>query len=268
MHQNRTALPLFLCLSLAGAAFAQSAAAQSQASDEPEANPGRPTVSTPATLTPVGFLQFETGMLGASESGEFSSRYGLNEVMKFSVAPRLELLAGSEPYVHSVTGGISANASGDVLLGAQFVLLPGEGARPTVAASFFHRVYGGDAPDLDSGSTTNSGLVLVSADVKRFHYDANFIFNEAVQGAASRTQFGQTLSLSHHIVGKVSLSGELWRFTQPFLRGNAVGNLWAVGYNASETLVFDAGFNRGLTSTSTHWEVFVGFTYLLPKKLF
>jgi hypothetical protein len=32
---------------------------------EVEANPGRPTVSTPATLTPPGYLQFETGSLGA-----------------------------------------------------------------------------------------------------------------------------------------------------------------------------------------------------------
>jgi hypothetical protein len=31
--------------------------------------------------------------------------------------------------------------------------------------------------------------------------------------------------------------------------------------------VLDGGFNRGLTSTSTRWEVFLGFTYLLPHKL-
>jgi len=28
---------------------------------EPTANPGRPTIATPATLTPVGYIQFETG---------------------------------------------------------------------------------------------------------------------------------------------------------------------------------------------------------------
>jgi hypothetical protein len=33
--------------------------------EAPETNPGRPTVSTPATLTPVGYLQFETGILAA-----------------------------------------------------------------------------------------------------------------------------------------------------------------------------------------------------------
>ena len=34
-----------------------------QSASEPEANPARPTVSTPATLTPVTYLQFETGSL-------------------------------------------------------------------------------------------------------------------------------------------------------------------------------------------------------------
>ena len=39
--------------------FVQSAAAQSAITDGPDANPGRPTVSTPATLTPVGYLQLK-----------------------------------------------------------------------------------------------------------------------------------------------------------------------------------------------------------------
>jgi hypothetical protein len=73
-------------------------------------------------------------------------------------------------------------------------------------------------------------------------------------------QFGQTLSISHHVVGKLWLSGEIWHFTQPFLRGHAI-------YAARKTIVFDAGFNRGLTSTSTRWAAFAGFTYLLPHRL-
>src|SRR5258708_20847100 len=53
-------------------ALTLAAAAQRQP-DEPVANPGRPTVSTPATLTPVGYLQFETGFLGATHSPRFPS---------------------------------------------------------------------------------------------------------------------------------------------------------------------------------------------------
>jgi hypothetical protein len=254
-----------LCAALA--LFPGTAAAQSEPVDEPEANPGRPTVSTPATLTPVGYLQFETGGLWADHSGEFSERTALNEVIKLSVLPRLELLTAAEPVVHYRAQEIAANGVADVFLGAQVVLSPGEGARPTVAVSYFHRAYDGGAPELDVGSPTNSFLLLASADVWGFHYDANVFLNELDQGNVRRAQSGQSLSISHPLKGKFTLSGEIWHFTQPFLRGNAVGNLWAVSYAARKTLVFDAGFNRGLTDTSTRWEAFVGFTYLLPHRL-
>jgi len=247
--------------------FARPAPAQEETSAEPEANPGRPTVSTPATLTPVGYLQFETGVLDASHSPEFSSRFGFNEVLKFSPTSRLELLASGEPVAHYTTGGQTANSVADVFVGAQAVVSQGEGAKPTLAVSYFHRAYDGGAPELDFGSPINSFLVLASADVKGFHYDANAMFNELVDGSVRRPQFGQSLSISHPIKGKFAVSGELWHFTQPFLRGNAVGSLWAVSYAARKTLVLDAGFNRGLTGTSTRWEAFVGFTYLLPHRL-
>jgi hypothetical protein len=187
--------------------------------------------------------------------------------MKLSVTPRLELVASAEPLVHYRADGISANGTAEVFLGAQAVVIRGEGARPTIAASYFRRVYDGGVPEVDLGSPRNSFLLLASGDVKGFHCDANAIFNEQTEGVVHRAQFGQTLSVSHHVVGKLSLSGEIWHFTQPFLRGDAVGNLWAVSYAARKTLVFDAGFNRGLTSTSTRWEAFVGFTYLLPRRL-
>jgi hypothetical protein len=247
--------------------FASVSAAQSPATEEPVANPGRPTVSTPATLTPVGYLQFETGVQGARHSPEFSSRSSLNETIKLSVVPRLELLASSEPVVHYTSSGRTANGVAEVFLGAQAVVSPGEGAKPTVAVSYFHRSYDGGVPEFDFGSPLNSFLLLASADVKGFHYDANAMLNELVQGNVRRAQFGQSLSISHPLKGKFSLSGEIWHFTQPFLRNNAVGNLWAMSYAARRTLVFDGGFNRGLTGTSTRWEAFVGFTYLLPHRL-
>jgi hypothetical protein len=260
-------MKIVACFLLVSLVIVSSSAAQTAESDDPEANPGRPTVSTPATLAPVGYLQFETGVLGASHSPEFSSRYGFNEVMKLSVTPRLQLIASTEPLVHYRADGISANGTAEVFLGAQAVVIRGEGAKPTIAASYFRRVYDGGVPEVDFGSPRNSFLVLASGDVEGFHYDANAIFNEQTEKVVHRAQFGQTLSVSHHVVGKLSLSGEIWHFTQPFLRGHAVGNLWAVSYAARKTLVFDAGFNRGLTSTSTRWEAFVGFTYLLPRRL-
>jgi hypothetical protein len=267
LSQRGGPLKFGLCFLLLSLTIVPPSAAQSAESDEAEANPGRPTVSTPATLTPVGYLQFETGVLGANHSPEFASRYGFNGVMKLSVAPRLELIASTEPVVHYRASGTSANGTAEEFLGTQAVLSHGEGSKPTVSASYFRRVYDGGVPEVDFGSPRNSFLVLASADVKGFHYDANAIFNEQTQEVVHRLQLGQTLSISHHLVGKLSLSGEIWHFTQPFLRSHAVGNLWAVSYAARRTLVVDGGFNRGLTGTSTRWEAFVGFTYLLPHRL-
>ena len=40
-----------------------------------------------------------------------------------------------------------------------------------------------------------------------------------------------------------------------------------LGSGVLQIAVFDTGFQHGLTSTSTQWEAFAGFTYLLPHRL-
>ena len=83
--------------------------AQAGLPDAPDANPGRPTVSTPPTLTPVGYLQFENGGLYATHSPEFSKRFGISQVIKLSINERMELLALFEPFTHSTGGAVSGN---------------------------------------------------------------------------------------------------------------------------------------------------------------
>ena len=259
----------FLVVSaIAATSQAGQQASQPQAAEEvPAANPGRPTVTTPATLTPVGYLQFETGVLAAWNSPGVTSQTSINEVIKYSPSRWVEFLAGSQPYAHSNATGQPTNAPGDVDLGVQAVLYHGSNAKPTIGVSYFGRVYSGSAANLDIGSFKNSVLVLVSANVKGFHYDTNAFFNETVDEPVRRAQFGQTLSVSHPLGEKLGITGEIWHFTQPFLHGNAVGNLWAFNYNVRSNLVVDCGFEHGLTGTSTQWEAFAGFTYLLPHKL-
>jgi hypothetical protein len=232
----------------------------------PEANPARPTVATPATLTPVGYLQFENGIQYAADSPEFSSRVGINQVTKLTVHPRLQFLVQSEPVVHTGLGRAKEFNPGDVLAGVQAVALQGRDKWPTVSLSYFKHVYAGSAPDVDFGTPEHSLLLLLSDDLFGFHFDLNGMFNEQRDNRISRAQFGQTISVSHPLK-KFTIAGELWHFTQPFLKGNAVGNLWAVSYPVRRNLVMDAGFNRGLTSSSTQWEGFAGFTYLLPHRL-
>jgi hypothetical protein len=243
--------------------------AQPEAAEMPEANPGRPTVSTPATLTPVGYLQFENGGLYAVSSSEFGKQLGINQVTKLTVAPRLELLVSSEPFSHTIGAigeALPENLPGDVDAGLQAVVLPGVGLKPTISLSYFRVIYSGSAPDTDIGSFHRSALFLLSEDFGRFHVDMNGVFSEQTGNGVRRGQFGQTLSISHPL-GRFTAAGELWHFTQPLTHGNAVGNLWALSYTAKKNLVFDAGLDRGLTSSSTQWEGFAGLTYLLPHRL-
>src|SRR5579859_4906999 len=143
----------------------------------PEANPARPTVSTPATLSPVGYLQFETGSLGAVTSPEFGTRIGINQVTKLAVERRLELLVQTEPYVHSSnsSGRDKQIHPGEVWLGAKVVVLPANDVRPTISVSYVRRLYESPAPELDMGTNRQSGTLLLSNEVAGFHYDANFI---------------------------------------------------------------------------------------------
>jgi len=255
-----------ICLFFIPSVLAPLGRSQSGTTPVPEANPGRPTVSTPATLTPVGYVQFENGALFAEDSTEFSKRVGVGQVTKLSVLPRLELFLQSEPLAISQSKDQTAVHEGEVFAGLQSVLFAGGESRPTISISYVRRVHTSVAPELDVGTFRQSTLILLSQDIKGFHFDTNGILTEQVQGAIRRAQFGQTLSISHSL-GKFTISGEVWHFSQPFENGNTVGNLWAVSRALRKNLVVDAGFNRGLTRTSTRWETFVGFTYLLPHRL-
>ena len=246
--------------------FGQGSAAQSESSAVPDANPGRPTVSTPATLTPVGYLQFENGILFAEHSTEFSDRFGVSQVTKLAVLPRLELFLQTEPLAISQTEDQTSVHEGEVFAGLQGVLVSGSDSRPTLSISYIRRVHASVAPELDIGTFRQSGLFLVSDDVLGFHVDVNGIVAEQAQEGVRRVQFGQTLSISHPL-NKLTISGEIWHFSQPFERSNAVGNLWAVSYPVRKNLVVDGGINHGLTKTSTQWEIFGGFTYVLPHRL-
>jgi len=168
--------PIWLFLMLYG--LHQSSAAQSGTSAVPDANPGRPTVSTPAALTPVGYLQLENGTLFAEHSTEFSNRFGVSQVTKLAVLPRLELLLETEPLAISQSEDQTAVHEGEVFAGVQSVLFSGTASRPTVSVSYIRRVHVSVAPELDIGTFRQSGLFLLSDDIHGFHIDMNGIVAE------------------------------------------------------------------------------------------
>ncbi len=148
------------------------------------------------------------------------------------------------------------------------IIVPGSEKRPTIAGQYLRRLYASPAPELDLGTFVQSATLLMSGDLVGFHFDVNGLLLEQQddQTKGRRLQFAQTLSISHP-VGRFTVSGEIWHFAQPLINSYAVGNLWSVAYPISKQLVVDGGFDHGFTNTSTQWEGFAGFTYLLPKRL-
>ena len=123
-------------------------------------------------------------------------------------------------------------------------------------------------PNWISEPSCKGASLLLSDDLWGFHFDLNGLAMEQQDDTTRirRPQFAETLSVSHPIA-KVTVSGEIWHFAQPLTQSSATGNLWCASYSLRPNLVIDAGFDRGFSSTSTHWETFAGFTYVLPHRL-
>jgi hypothetical protein len=285
--------------------LAQSAQTPSKAVDvdpevadgPPPAVPARPTITNPAHIPLPGYLQLEQGFLQANPSIKGNrSQFSIIQTTKLALSHHLMVSSAYQPLAHTLLDASDTpsgqttgqNDTGDLQLGGQFLFTDveeGYGLAPTLAIAYQHVAHAGTAPDIDTGGNQQGVTLLVSGTMAGLHYDTNYDFNEQTgdvpAGAGTRSvrraQFGQSLSVTRQITEKFGVTAELWHFTQPFIaetvegnavaRANAVGLLIAPAYNIRDNLVLDCGFSRGLTSTSTHWQSFAGFTYLLPKRL-
>ncbi len=231
------------------------------------ANPGRPAMATSALLTPQGYVQFENGSLIASGAAQFADRVAQEETMRFTVTSRLQFIFTAEPVAYSTSSSRNSIQEGDVTGGLQTVLKSNQGWRPTVAIGYLRLLRGGSATNLDIGGFKNSAILQASSDFGRYHVDANGFLNEQTQAAVRRAQWGQAVAVSHPITPRLSLTGEVRHFTEPFHDGVGWGAMLAAAYSIRPNLVLDSGIVRGLTSDSTHWQAASGFTYVLPHRL-
>jgi hypothetical protein len=93
-------------------------------------------------------------------------------------------------------------------------------------------------------------LLLASADVKGFHYDVNAFFTELVKDPVRRGQFEQSPTISHPFLKNFTLSVKSGTSRSRFFR-ETLSAIFGRRLLCTQTLVFDVGFNHGLTHTST-----------------
>ncbi len=70
-------------------------------------------MATSALLTPVGYAQFESGLLFAADSAGFSNRSAEEETMRVTVSPFLQFIVAAEPIAHTSTEQEDLNQRGD-----------------------------------------------------------------------------------------------------------------------------------------------------------
>ena len=125
-------------------------------------------------MTPTGYLQFEVGGFGATDSPDFSTRINGIAVVKLTVQSRLQLLFESEPVVHT-NAEIKQTKLGDAFVGLQAVVAGGEQGRPTLSVSFLHKFREAGVPEVDFGAPRNSVLASLSGDKWGFHFDTKHL---------------------------------------------------------------------------------------------
>jgi hypothetical protein len=257
---RRTVLSLALMATVLGVG---PAIAEAQASQTPEAQPARPSLTNPAELTPVGYPQLETGILYARASPESPSRLSWTQTLKMSVTEWAQGILAGEPLVGS-HGEVTR--AGDGAGGVQICPVCSNAEGPHVAVAYLRRFYESSASNLDVGGFLQSGTLLVSLDAFGLDIDANGVWNEQEEHGSRRTQSGQSIAVSRG-VGDFQITTELWRFQQPFRHAHAAGALAGASYSVRPNFVVDFAVTRGLTRTSTRWQVTAGFTYLVPRAL-
>ena len=174
--------------------------AQQSTDETPEANPARPTVATPATLTPVGYLQFENGGLYASGSGEFATQSSINQVTKLAVSsatpvpsPLRALCAQHDTQVDTSSsdpGGVSRGHSRRSLSRRPESALPSRRATSGCSTEAPRRIST-SAPQKTAPSCSSARIWPASTSTSTALLRAD-------EGAAvRRAQFGQTVSIAH-----------------------------------------------------------------------
>ncbi|MDE2080929.1 MAG: transporter [Burkholderiales bacterium] len=238
--------------------------ARAQTADAgPAVTPYRPSVSTPATLSAPGYLEFEAGGLLARGGGD-SRRSSLPYTVKLAFSPDWGLRLGGEAWARQAGNGAPAlQGLGDtgVVLKRRFAV---------DAASAFGLELGATAPTgrtgLGAKAAAGSLNGIYSADLGALHTDINLVatrYAHADPGVA-RDQALWAAALSGPLTPRLGLTAELSGTRQ---RGADATTqlLLAASYSVWRALVLDAGLARSLRRGVPDAALFFGLTVLGPR---
>lgn len=252
-----------LALAAAVALCCTTAFAQTPSDDQPSVTPYRPSVSTPAALSAVGWLEFEAGTQHARGS-DSERRDTLPYTLKLAFTPDWGVRIGGDAWVWQTDEiGQRLHGGGDssIVLKRRFAVndTAAFGLEAGVTLPVGRRGIG-------SGKSDYSLNAIYSADVDDYHTDLNLASTRvgAVDAGVSRAQTLWAASLSKSLTERWGIGGE---FSGTRQRGTDSTRqaLIAASYNVSKSLTLDAGVARSLRSGVPGSSVFTGLTMLVGR---
>jgi hypothetical protein len=229
------------------------------------ANPNRPTVSNPADITQYGVLETEYGYTRTWPGGN-NHQNDIAGLFKFAVACDFELRWDTDDFINQYTNGITENGVGDQMIGGQYRYHHQSKNLPALAVQYEIKLpVASLSKNLGTGKVDHDiSFLMASKDIGKYHFDFNAGYLLAGRAFANGydKNFNLALAFSHPLKKSFGITGEFSGETQLNPQTPAFAStLWAITYKTSQRLIFDAGYDVGLTSGSPGKQFLVGVTY-------
>ena len=232
------------------------------AEEEPAANPYRPSVGSPASLSAPGHFEIEAGF--ARETAPDARLDGMPMLLKYAFTERFGVTFGISPWLRASTpeGTTSGNGDGTITLKV---------AQPVSEAFMVGGELTASLPVASNGLGLKHSYVtlnlIASGDFAGFHGDVNVNstrLGEAQEPGITRQVTGWSVGVSHPLSAQFGVGLEASGLRQSGVF-TSTQLLASVSYSVSTKLVLDVYAARARVG-DIHIDKFGGgFTYLFAR---
>lgn len=232
------------------------------ADDDLAANPYRPSVGSPASLSASGYFEIEAGF--ARENAPDGRLSNTPLLLKYAFTDHVGVTFGISPWQRLSAQGTSVSGNGDGSITLKL-------AQPVNDALMFGGELTASLPVAANGLGSKRSDVtlnlIASHDFAGFHSDVNMNatrLGDAQEPEVSRQIIGWSAGISHLLNEKIGVGIEL-SGTRQSGNGNSTQWLASVSFAVSKKLVLDLYAAREHAAGTYTNKVGGGFTYLFAR---
>jgi len=228
----------------------------------------RPTVSSATDVTRCGTVELEYGV-ERQWLGNQTTHSDFSGGLRFGLAPNLDFHWFAGNYLSTSDAFGTRTGYGDNWFGLKYRLLKQSRRRPSLGLLYQAKAPTGNfVAGMSSGEVDHSLAVLVSKDVRRFHFDFNVIPQLIGQpaGAGFAHNLGFAWSTRLPVTKRLTLVAEPYGYTSGTTPAPGFSSIMAgCSYQVRPRLYLDGGMDFGTTTYAPHQRVFGGITFALAN---